>query len=270
MKTWVIGNWKKNPASLKDVEQLATAIGQQANALNKNDSSNIMIIPSALHIVPASQAVAASDVLIGCQDISAKSATVGAFTGDNSAQQMREAGVSWSLVGHSERRQYHRESGEVLIAKIKNTLEQGLGVIFCIGETLVAHDLGKTIPVLQEQLAVIKEFANSSDSVTSSLPNIVDYADKLIIAYEPVWAIGTGKVPTVAEVEAVHQEIRDYLIKVDDSLADVPIIYGGSVNPDNAGQFANSDKIQGALVGGASLDADKFLQIADSFFTIKS
>lgn len=277
IKTWIIGNWKKNPASLEEVTALVT---NTKNILTKSktqnflqsDCANLMFVPSTLHIIPVKSLIADTEILVGCQDISSKSATVGAYTGDCSAQQMKESGVSWSLVGHSERREYHRENNEVLTAKLQHAYKQGLGVVFCIGETLTEYDSKKTIEVLHSQLAVIKDFVavelakieGDADKVLS------DFAKKIIIAYEPVWAIGTGKVPTVAEVEAVNKDIRQYLTSIHASLMPVSILYGGSVSPDNAEQFASSDVINGALVGGASLVADKFLSIAETFFTIKS
>lgn len=261
MQSWVIGNWKKNPATLTEVNELTSAI--KSKFLQKQSSQDfdstcypqLMVAPSTIHLVMASQSLEDTSILVGCQDISAKSATIGAYTGDSSAQQMVNAGVSWTLVGHSERRSYHRETEDTLITKMRFAFEQGLGVVFCIGETIEAYDLGKTIPVLEEQLQILK-----------SLPNLNEFFDKIIIAYEPVWSIGTGKVPSIEEVEKVHQAIKQYVTGINASLADAPILYGGSVNADNADQFAASKWVDGALVGGASLDADKFLSIADSFY----
>lgn len=264
MQSWVIGNWKKNPATLADVNELTTAIKsglQQRQAegkLNPEYYPTLMLVPSTLHLVPVAQVVADTDILVSCQDVSDKGATTGAFTGDCSALQMAEAGISWTLIGHSERRQYHRESGEVLIAKMRNALEQGLGVIFCIGETLVAHDLNKTLPVVRDQLSVIAAFED-----------LEEYADRIMVAYEPIWAIGTGKIPTIDDVEMVNKEIKDYLTNINSTLANTPLLYGGSVKPDNAEQFASSKLVDGALIGGAALDADKFLSIADTFCSVK-
>ncbi|PIE47891.1 MAG: triose-phosphate isomerase [Gammaproteobacteria bacterium] len=264
MQSWVIGNWKKNPATLAEVNELTTSIKskfvqkQSAPKFDPTCYPQLMIAPSTIHLMMASQNLENTNILVGCQDISAESATIGAYTGDTSAQQMVNAGICWTLVGHSERRSYHQETKDTLITKMNFAFEQGLGVIFCIGETLDAYNLGKTIPVLEEQLQVLK-----------SLPTLSKHFNKIIIAYEPVWSIGTGKVPSIEEVETAHQAIKQYITGINASLANTPILYGGSVNADNADQFAASKWVDGALVGGASLDADKFLSIADSFYKSK-
>ncbi len=271
--TWVIGNWKSNPNSLQSAKQLATEIKSaitNSQSLTKQQAlaeqiqqigrqNHLMIIPTALHLSAINELTQDSAIALGCQDISFTSATTGAYTGDCSAQQMADIGVQWTLVGHSERREYHQESNEQQIAKIQHAFEQGLGVILCIGESLLSYDNEETLSVLQEQLSILQ-----------SIDNLSHYADKLIIAYEPIWAIGTGKVPSVAEVETVHQAIYQFLCTLDEGLAQTAIIYGGSVNPENAQGFASSEWINGALIGGASLFADKFLTIADQFFSTKS
>ncbi len=252
---WVIGNWKSNPSSLTQAKNLAKEI--KAIDFDKINGQ-IMLMPTNLHLTSVIDEMQNSKVLVGCQDVSFTSDTIGAYTGDCSAEQMQAIGAKWTLVGHSERRTYHQESEKQLIAKIENALKNGLGVVLCIGETLEHYEKNQTLNVLQKQLSILKEVQKLENNL-----------DKLIIAYEPVWAIGTGKVPQVAEVENVHQNIHEYLLTINANLAKSPILYGGSVNADNVETFAKSDWIDGVLVGGASLVADKFASLAKTFFATK-
>lgn len=288
MSAWVIGNWKQNPASIASVTTLVDAMVNKAADLTKQqkfstDVCQLMVIPSHVHIAHAKQLLGNSLIQLGCQDVAAGTDSTGAYTGDCSAQQMKDAGANWTLVGHSERRQYHNEDNSTLAIKIQHAFNQKLGVIFCIGESLADYDAGNTLTVLHNQLDVIQEVIRTlstqllQNTDTANITELDSYFNKFIIAYEPVWAIGTGKVPSIAEVENVHQAIKTYLsdcvqkLAADDltkvsSLQNTPILYGGSVNPTNAAQFANSPLVDGALVGGASLDADKFFTIAEAFY----
>ncbi len=252
---WVIGNWKSNPSSLAQAKDLAKEI----TAINFDATNGqIMVMPTNLHLSSIVDEMKDSKVLVGCQDVSFTSATTGAYTGDCSAEQMQAIGAKWTLVGHSERRTYHQESDKQLIAKIENALKNDIGVVLCIGETLTEYEKNQTLNVLQKQLAILKEINELENNI-----------DKLIVAYEPVWAIGTGKVPQVAEVENVHKNINEYLLTINTGLTKTPILYGGSVNADNVETFAKSDSIDGVLVGGASLVADKFATLAKTFFATK-
>ncbi len=252
---WVIGNWKSNPSSLTQAKNLASEI--KAVDFDTNHGQ-VMVMPTNLHLTSIIDAMKDTAILVGCQDVSFTSDSVGAYTGDCSAEQMQAIGAKWTLVGHSERRTYHQESDKQLIAKIENAFKNNMGVVLCIGETLTEYEKGQTLNVLHKQLAILKE-----------INKLKNHAKKLIIAYEPVWAIGTGKVPQVTEVEKVHQNIDDYLLTVHDSLIQTPILYGGSVNADNVEAFAQSNCIDGVLVGGASLVADKFASLAKTFFATK-
>ena len=162
----------------------------------------------------------------------------GAYTGEVSASMVLERGVAGSLVGHSERRQYFGETDETVARRVAAALEAGLGAIACVGESEEEREAGQTELVLRRQLAGIE-------------PD-----DKLVIAYEPVWAIGTGKTATPAVAEEAHELIK--------SLVDVPVLYGGSVKPDNAAELMAQPSVDGALVGGASLDVESFAAICEA------
>ncbi len=267
MQAWVIGNWKQNPATVSEVNTLLETLLAAASdkIANKNLGCQLMVAPSCIHLAAVSTRLQETSLLLtAAQDISAHSDSTGAYTGDCSAQQVADAGATWTILGHSERRQYHRESHQTLVDKVSNALKQNLGVVFCIGETQVQYDAKQTLDVLNEQLAVIKDCWSQQPELNKML------SERLIIAYEPVWAIGTGKVPTVEEVSATHEHIKQTVASFDKTLPAVTVLYGGSVNADNADSFAASPVIDGALVGGASLKADSFLAIADAFSHAKS
>ena len=264
MQAWVIGNWKQNPATRHDVdallEDLCTAISTTKQISHNNFARcQLMVAPSFIHLASVSARLKNTSLLCAAQDVSAHSASIGAYTGDCSAQQVTDAGAAWTILGHSERRQYYQESHDSLLQKVTHALTQDLGVIFCIGETQAQYDAKQTLTVIDNQLAVIKELIVQQPQLIDSL------STRLIIAYEPVWAIGTGKVPTVVEVSATHQHIKQTLAGFADSLSNMTVLYGGSVNADNADSFAADPMIDGALVGGASLKAESFLAIATAF-----
>ena len=264
MQAWVIGNWKQNPATSHDVnallDDLLTAIEatEQANS-EVISRCQLMVAPSFIHLTEVSARLKGTSVLCAAQDISAHSASVGAYTGDCSAQQIADTGATWTILGHSERRQYHQESHDSLLQKVTHALKQDLGVVFCIGETQAQYDAQQTLEVIDSQLLVIKDLIVQQPKLIDSL------STRLIIAYEPIWAIGTGKVPTVAEVSVTHQYIKQSVAGFAESLSAITILYGGSVNADNADSFAADSMIDGALVGGASLKAESFLAIATAF-----
>lgn len=273
MQAWVIGNWKQNPATSHNVniliDDLLTAMtAERSNSVDTAPHCQLMIAPSYIHLAAVSARMQESSVLCAAQDISAHSDSTGAYTGDCSAQQVADAGATWTIIGHSERRQYHQESHDLIVCKLNNALTQHLGIVLCVGETQAQYDAKYTLAVLEEQLAVIKEVLEQHSAQQPDFA--VTLAERLIIAYEPVWAIGTGKIPRVAEVSATHKYIKQTIASFAAPLSAVSVLYGGSVNADNADDFAADSMIDGALVGGASLKAASFLAIAEAFNCTKA
>lgn len=262
--SWVIANWKMNPSTQLTVTALMTDLQQQipADALQ---SCNVVVAPSFIHLATTQQAIQHGSLNIGlaAQNLCAQHADKGAFTGEVSGAQLKDAQVNYVLVGHSERRQYFNEDDTCLIQKIRNAFAHDLTVVFCIGETQVQYEQNQTQDVLAAQLTVVKQLA--AEFANTQLGNL---ASRLIIAYEPVWAIGTGKIPTMQEVQNIHAFINTTLTDIDASLATTPILYGGSVKADNAAEIAQCPNVNGVLVGGASLDATGFTQIIQAFAQI--
>lgn len=267
MQSWVIGNWKQNPATNHDAMTLVDALVSAANKGIDQKKCQLMVAPSCIHLATVSARLQGSSLLCAAQDISTHSPSVGAYTGDCSAEQMADAGASWTILGHSERRQYHRECNNILVQKMSNALSQNLGIVLCVGETQDQYDAKQTLAVLTEQLAVIQTLLQQAEQAADCAELL---AKRLIVAYEPVWAIGTGKVPTVDEVSATHEYIKQTVASFATPLANVSVLYGGSVNTANADNFAASPMINGALVGGAALNAESFLTIADAFARAKA
>jgi triosephosphate isomerase (TIM) len=187
-----------------------------------------------------------SAVEVGGQDCHAE--TSGAFTGDVSAGMLADAGAGLVILGHSERRAMHGETDADVAAKVEAALAAGLEPIICVGETLEQREAGQAVAVVQAQIA---------GSLPNSLNNI-----PFAVAYEPVWAIGTGLTPTTAQIEEVHRAVRAAMVeRLGETARSAPILYGGSVKPSNAGEILRTPEVGGALVGGASLKAEDFLAI---------
>jgi len=235
----IAGNWKMNGLRADGIG-LARAIAEHARI--GNPACDLLVCPPATLVVPVGEAIAGSGVALGGQDCAP--AEKGAFTGDISAEMLKDAGCSYVIVGHSERRHGHGESDDEVRAKVAAAWRAGLVAILCVGETRAEREAGREVVVVNRQLA-------------GSIPGTAT-ADKLVIAYEPVWAIGTGLVPTPADVNAVHHSIRSVIPQ------GARILYGGSVNPKNCGELLSLDEVDGALIGGASLKADDFWAIAEA------
>ncbi|TDB51526.1 triose-phosphate isomerase [Photorhabdus khanii] len=241
---FVMGNWKLN-GSTHMVNELITGLSKE---LNHVAGCEIAIAPPALYLSQAKQALVGSHMALGAQDVDINLS--GAFTGETSAEMLKDIGAEYIIIGHSERRTYHKESDEFIAKKFAVLKEQGLIPVLCIGETEQENEAGQTETVCARQI----------DAVLNTLG--VEAFQDAVIAYEPVWAIGTGKSATPAQAQAVHKFIRDHIAKRDTAIAEQVIIqYGGSVNAGNAAELFTQPDIDGALVGGASLKADAFAVI---------
>jgi triosephosphate isomerase len=238
----VLGNWKMNGLRAEG-DALVRDILQRL--LENQGTGTIGVCPPATILSVISDVLVDTPVKLGGQDCAVQSE--GAYTGDISARMLVDAGCNFTIVGHSERRHGHGEDDALVRAKADAALTAGLDVVLCIGETEADYDAGNTIAVLDRQ-------------IEASLPAKAD-AENLIVAYEPVWAIGTGKTPTIDIIASTHAHLRRRLEDLVASGSDVPILYGGSVKASNAGEILAVDDVDGALVGGASLKAEEFLAI---------
>lgn len=242
MRKLAAGNWKMNGMTASIAEARAVSIAHPAPEVD------ILICPPATLLSRLAEALANSSVALGGQDCHAEAS--GAHTGDIAAVMLAEAGASAVIVGHSERRADHAETNTTVKAKAEAAIATGLVAIVCIGETLEDREAGKTLDVVRTQLA-------------GSLPAGASGANT-VIAYEPVWAIGTGKVATPGQIAEVHGDMRAELTKLMDGAGDVRLLYGGSVKAANASEIFAIRDVDGALVGGASLTADDFNPIIDA------
>jgi triosephosphate isomerase len=240
-----MGNWKMN-LSRAGALDLASAL---AGSCPPIPGGEVVLIPSPVHVDVVGAAIAGSTLGLGAQDCVAEAP--GAFTGGTSVAQLAEIGTRWVLVGHSERRAVFGEDDELLARKFGAVVEGGLRPVLCVGETLEEREAGQTGARVSAQLA-------------AGLP--ADPKAGFAIAYEPVWAIGTGRNAELADVVEVHALIRERLEEMGGATLgqETPIVYGGSVSERNAAEYLGHEQIDGALVGGASLDADRFRQICSA------
>lgn len=247
-KTLIAGNWKMN-GLLEDGTALAKAVALEAKKRG-SQGCEFLVCPPFTLLTSVKKALRGSEVELGAQDCHVVAS--GAHTGDISPQMLKDLGCSYVIVGHSERRADHHETSALVCQKAESAHRAGLKAIICVGETESERDSGKTLAVCQKQ---IKE----------SVPQDAT-AENTVIAYEPVWAIGTGKTPTVADVAEVHGAIRAEISKKLGKAvaAKMRILYGGSVKPSNAYQLLSLEDVDGGLVGGASLKAADFMGIADA------
>ena len=241
----IAGNWKmyKTP---DEAAQTAQQLVERVAGVTEVD---IMIAPTYTALVPVFEVIQNSPVALGAQNLFWEDE--GAYTGEISAPMLKSAGCQYGIIGHSERRQYFGETDETVNKKIQAAIQVGIKPVFCVGETAEERESEQTLSVLDKQ-------------VKKGLEGLVsDQLDTLIIAYEPVWAIGTGKTATDDQAQEVHQFIRSLVEKnFGTALSDsIRILYGGSVKPDNVAGLMSMPDIDGALVGGASLDAESFSKI---------
>jgi len=211
-----------------------------------NPGCDIAVCVPAIYLTQVQALAAKSPVDVGAQDVSQHES--GAFTGEISAAMLKETGIRYAIVGHSERRQYHQESDAVVALKAQRALACGVTPIVCVGETLAEREAGKTEEVVKRQLAAVIHANGHCIS-------------EIVVAYEPVWAIGTGKTASPEQAQAVHAVLRAQLAAATPHAGRVHILYGGSMNAANAAQLLSQTDIDGGLVGGASLKAPDFLSI---------
>ena len=235
----VAGNWKMNKTPSE-----AKALVEELKPLVANDDVDVVYCVPAIDIVPVVEAVKGTNVKVGAENLYTEDK--GAFTGEISADMLVDAGVEYVVIGHSERREYFAETDEFLNKKVKKAIEKGLTPILCCGETLEQREMGVTMDWIRLQI--------KSDLTGVAASDVA----KLVIAYEPIWAIGTGKTATSDQAEEVCAGIRACIAEMyDQATADaVRIQYGGSVNAGNASELFSKPNIDGGLVGGASLKAD--------------
>nr|WP_315848561.1 triose-phosphate isomerase [uncultured Rhodoferax sp.] len=240
-KKLIAGNWKMNGSTAANaalVQQLLAGVGQA--------TCDIAVCVPAPYLAEVGALVKGSAIAVGAQDVSAHDA--GAYTGEVSAGMLRDLGVRYAIVGHSERRQYHGETDAVVASKAQKALAAGITPIVCVGETLQEREAGLTEEVVKRQLAAVIHTNGHCIS-------------EIVVAYEPVWAIGTGKTASPEQAQQVHAVLRAQLHAATEHSDRVQILYGGSMNAANAAQLLGQADIDGGLVGGASLKAPDFLSI---------
>jgi len=241
----IAGNWKMNHGGLTAVE-LASGVATLTQAFDKVD---VVVCPPYTAIAAVMGAIAGSRVEVGAQNMSPKQS--GAYTGEISSPMLNDLGVKWVIIGHSERRQYYGETDAGVAEKTRAAMDAGLRPIVCVGELLDERERGETLAVVKRQL-------NAFASILADKPGFG------AVAYEPVWAIGTGKNAGPAEAQEVHAMIRARLAEISAELAaKTCILYGGSLSPKNAKELLAAPDVDGGLIGGASLKAGDFAKVAE-------
>ena len=240
----IAGNWKMNGLRAEG-RALAQAVVDRVGDVPSD--RDLLVCPPATLLGDIAEIIAEGHVALGAQDCASEAR--GAFTGDVSAEMIADLGCNFVILGHSERRQYQGDTDAIVASKTIQAQAAGLNAIVCVGETAEQRDKGKALDVVGAQLAVsLSKGCNPK---------------ALVLAYEPVWAIGTGRTPRTEDIEQVHGFLRRVLIeRFEDAGAEVRLLYGGSVKPDNAREILSVAEVDGALIGGASLDANDFIAIA--------
>jgi triosephosphate isomerase len=246
-KQLILGNWKMNGTTAFNA-RLLDGLTQAIDS--GEDFCEVGVCVPFIYVPQIRSVLAGSSVRWGVQDISAHAE--GAYTGEISSRMASEFKVSYALVGHSERRTYHREASETVGIKALRCLETGITPVVCVGETLTEREVGETNTIVEGQLTAVLRCLTA------------EQAARIIIAYEPVWAIGTGRSASAAQAQEVHSFLRQVLDTWSSALSDVSILYGGSVKASTAGELFRQPDIDGGLVGGASLDESEFLKIIES------
>jgi triosephosphate isomerase len=242
MKKLIVGNWKMNGSLQANADLVSDVVQGLPASLN----CGVGVAVPAVYVAQVQALVQGSGVAVAAQDVSQHEK--GAYTGETSASMLQDLGVRYTLVGHSERRQYHGETDAVVAAKAQAALAKGVTPIVCVGETLAEREAGQTEQVVKRQLAAV-------------IHQVGHCISELVVANEPVWAIGTGKTASPEQAQAVHAVLRAQLAAATEHAGRVPLLYGGSMNAANAVPLLSQADIDGGLVGGASLKAADFLQI---------
>ncbi len=246
-RTLIAGNWKMN-GSLASIEALIAGIKA---GLSEVDKADMAVCPPFVYIPRVRELIGDAPLALGSQNICDQAS--GAYTGEISGAMLQEFGCRYAIIGHSERRSLYGESDELIAARFAMALETGITPILCVGETLEQREADVTEQVVGEQLDAVIERSG------------IESIGQCVIAYEPVWAIGTGKTASPEQAQAVHAFIRGKLAAQNAEVADkVQILYGGSMNAGNAAELLSQPDIDGGLIGGASLKADDFLAIGKS------
>lgn len=245
----IIANWKMNGSLAANHQLLAELLNDKIFQTQTNQKQFGICVPYP-YLEQVKKTIHTSNLGLGAQDVSDH--PYGAYTGDVSANMLKDFDCRYVIIGHSERRQYHQETDALIARKAKAALLADITPIICVGETEQERNQQKTVQIVRKQLQTVLDLLQTQIS-------------KCIIAYEPVWAIGTGQTPTADEAQEVHRELRLQLAKFDDEAASkVPIIYGGSLKPENATELLKMPDIDGGLIGGASLIAKDFLAICQA------
>lgn len=252
---WVVGNWKMNPqqsTAIQLVQQFKDLLKQQPIS-EQHCHIGVAPISIALTRIQSELASANRAVATVAQDVS-RFAGTGAYTGEVSADLLTDSQIQYVLIGHSERRELLGDQIEILKQKMTHALQAGMTVIYCVGESLEQREQGQAEQVVLQQICDI-----------ASVVSTEQWQSQIVIAYEPIWAIGTGRTASPQDAQAIHAKIREGLCQITPAGAQIALLYGGSVKPENAVELAACADINGALVGGASLNAESFYQIAQAF-----
>jgi triosephosphate isomerase len=244
----IIGNWKMN-GNLAENNELLNAISK---SYDSNDEIEVVVCPPSIYMAQISQQLLNSKIKYGAQNVSAN--RNGAFTGEVSTLMLNDIGCSYVLLGHSERRNLNHESDIEIANKFSKAVQAKITPVLCVGETLTQRQCEETFLVIAEQISIVIEQVG------------IKAFEHVVIAYEPVWAIGTGETATPEQAQIVHARIRSQLADHDVAIANnIRIIYGGSVNANNANSLFKQKDIDGGLIGGASLNADAFINICKAY-----
>jgi len=245
MKKLVVGNWKMHGSRAFNAELIQGLLA--ADLATTAPGADVAVCPPFVFLADVAASLQGSAIAVGSQDLSVQAQ--GAYTGEVSGPMVRELGATYAIVGHSERRSYHQESDQLVADKAKAALAHGLIPIVCVGETLAEREADQTEAVVARQLQAV-------------IDTLGEQLTRIVVAYEPVWAIGTGKTASPEQAQAVHAFLRAQLKAALPAAASVPLLYGGSVKPDNAAQLFSQTDIDGGLIGGAALKASDFAAIA--------